>query len=264
MDPARLWMPYCGEAPRPEDWLSRWNTDPLLLAALAVLALLAALPWATRPGRRGAQRLPPALRPREGRWLLAVGLFALLYVSPLCALGSALFTARIVHDLVLFFALAPLLAHGLADARQPPRLPPWTCTALATAVFWFWHAPGPYAAALASDAVFWAMQLTLLGAATAFWLAMRRAEPPLAIAAILVSMVTMGLLGALIAFATTPWYAPHAASTSAWGLTPLADQQLAGIVMWAPGSAVYLGAALWIGLRWLRRERDGDLTVGTA
>ena len=29
-------------------------------------------------------------------------------------------------------------------------------------------------------------------------------------------------------------------------------QQLAGVVMWAPGSVAYLLAALWIGARWLR------------
>jgi len=57
----------------------------------------------------------------------------------------------------------------------------------------------------------------------------------------------MGLLGALITFAGTPLYAPHAVSTLAWGLTPLEDQQLAGLVMWAPAAALYLAAALWRG-----------------
>jgi len=57
----------------------------------------------------------------------------------------------------------------------------------------------------------------------------------------------MGLLGALITFAGAPLYAPHAVSTLAWGLTPLEDQQLAGLIMWAPAAVFYLAAALWRG-----------------
>ena len=39
MDEARRWVPYCGEAPGPEVWLSRWNLDPVLGAVLLLLAL---------------------------------------------------------------------------------------------------------------------------------------------------------------------------------------------------------------------------------
>lgn len=235
MDDIPRWIPYCGEAPGPDVWLGRWNLDPLLLAALAVLA------WAL---------WRPAAVPRAGlRW--AWGLVVLLYVSPLCALSSAFFTVRVAHHMALVLAVAPLLAQALA----PRRLPLWTCTALATAVFWLWHAPAPYAAALSSNAVYALMQLTLLASATAFWLAVRRAAPATAIAAILVAMVLMGLLGALILFAGRPLYEPHFASALAWGVAPLEDQQLAGLLMWAPGSGAYLAAAVFIGWRWLRAER---------
>jgi putative membrane protein len=50
-----------------------------------------------------------------------------------------------------------------------------------------------------------------------------------------------------------------------WGVTPLEDQQLAGIVMWAPGSIAYLAAAMWIGWRWMRRRAQAlALRVGPA
>jgi hypothetical protein len=67
-------------------------------------------------------------------------------------------------------------------------------------------------------------------------------------------MVQMGLLGALITFAANPLYAPHFATTLPWGLDPLEDQQLAGLIMWAPAAAIYLAAALFIAGRWLARE----------
>jgi putative membrane protein len=252
---APQWIPYCGEAPGPEVWLSRWNLDPVLGTILGVIGLAL---WVA-PAHAGMLSLR-----RRDALRCAWGLTVLLYVSPLCALGSAFFTARVVHHMALVFVLAPLLAIGLEAWLRRVVMPPWTCTVLATLVFWTWHAPASYEAALSSDAVFWLMQLTLLASATAFWAAIRRAGPAVALATILASMVAMGLLGALIAFAAQPMYAPHVASTLAWGVSPLADQQLAGIVMWAPGSLFYLGAALWIGWRWLHAERECVFRVGPA
>jgi putative membrane protein len=234
-----LAIPYCGPAPGPEAWLGRWNLDPVLLAALALLAFAL---W------RG--RAVPAAGLRR-----AWGLAALLYVSPLCALSSAFFTVRVGHHLALVLLLAPWLAAGLAPWLRRLPAPLWTSTAASAAVLWAWHAPAAYAAALASDALYWAMQATLLASATVFWLAVRRAGPAAAMAAILVAMVLMGLLGALITFAAQPLYEPHFASTLAWGVAPLQDQQLAGVLMWAPGSLGYLAAAVCIGWRWLQAER---------
>jgi putative membrane protein len=98
------------------------------------------------------------------------------------------------------------------------------------------------------------MQATLLGTAVAFWAAVRRSSVATAVAALLATMVQMGLLGALITFAGKPLYAPHLLSTAAWGLSPLEDQQVAGLIMWAPAAAIYLAAALLIAARWLRDE----------
>jgi cytochrome c oxidase assembly factor CtaG len=62
------------------------------------------------------------------------------------------------------------------------------------------------------------------------------------------SLFTMGLqsslLGALITFSRSPWYLVHAKTAFLWGLTPLEDQQLAGLIMWIPAGTVYVVAAL--------------------
>ena len=176
---------------------------------------------------------------RSLRWAWA--LTVLLYVSPLCALSSAFFTVRVIHHIALVLVIAPLLAFGLEPWLRRLPTPLWTCTAIAAVVFWIWHAPAPYAAALSSVAVYALMQFTLLASATAFWLAVRRVRRrPRRWRAILATTVLMGLLGALITFAARPLYAPHFASTLSWGVSPLEDQQLAGITMWAPGSIAYL------------------------
>ena len=240
-----IWIPYCGPAPPPELWLSRWNFDPVLWAALALLAFAFWRPQAHSHGM-------PHRNPLRWAWALTV----LLYVSPLCALSSAFFTVRVVHHMALVLVLAPLLAFGLEPWLRRVPMPLWTCTALAAVAFWTWHVPPPYAAAMSSVAAYALMQFTILGSGLAFWVAVRRSSPAQALAAILVTMVLMGLLGALITFATRPLYAPHFGSTLAWGVAPLEDQQLAGIVMWAPGSIAYLFTAMWIGWRWMRIERD--------
>jgi putative membrane protein len=235
------WVPYCGVAPSPAEWLGRWNLDPLVLAATAALAALAV-----------ALRACPGSRPAPGA--AAAIVFAALFVSPLCALTSALFSARVLHHVVLVAVLAPLLVAAVPARWLRGRGSLLAWTAAQTGVFWAWHLPALYAAALRDDAVYALMQASLAGVAVGFWRAIRGAPMPAATAALLATMVQMGLLGALLTFSAGPLYAPHLATTFAWGLTPLEDQQLGGLVMWAPAALLYLGAALAIVGRWLGRE----------
>ena len=241
MSAQQIWSPYCGAAPLPAEWLARWNFDPMLIAALVVLLL------AYRYFAPGAEPT------RKGAFAAAFALLLLLFVSPLCALSSALFSVRVVHHALLSALVAPLLVHALP---RPPRLPgslaAWTF--VQALVFWAWHSPGLYAFALSSDAAYWLMQASLLGTAFAFWAAIRRAPAPWAAAALLASMVQMGLLGALITFSGSALYAPHYLTTLAWGYTPLEDQQVAGLIMWAPAAGLYLAAALVLTARWFGRE----------
>jgi len=254
MDELRRWVPYCGEAPGPEMWLSRWNLDPVLGALLLLFALAV---WRLSAGGDVTRRQLLSLR---CAWVLTV----VLYVSPLCALSSAFFTVRVFHHIALVLVMAPLLAFGLDPWLRQLPTPLWTSTAVAAVTFWTWHAPAPYAAALSSDLIYALMQFTLLASATVFWIAVRRSGAAAAMGAILVTTVSMGLLGALITFAGRPLYAPHFASTLSWGVSPLEDQQLAGITMWAPGSIAYLAAAMWIGWHWMDAERKRGLRVEPA
>lgn len=219
------WTPYCGPAAMPADLLARWNLDPALLLTLAIAGVVL---W-----RRSA----PATA-----WS-ALCVLVVIFVSPLCALSSALFSARTVHHVLLVAVAAPLAAWSVPTAR-PRNLP--LATILAATVFWAWHAPAAYTWALASDAGYWLMQASLAATGLWFWMAMRSARPLAAVSALLVSTVQMGLLGALLTVAGQPVYAPHAATTWAWGLTPLQDQQAAGLIMWVPAAAIYLSVGLAI------------------
>ncbi|MCX7283310.1 MAG: cytochrome c oxidase assembly protein [Novosphingobium sp.] len=223
----QAWFPYCGAAPVPADLLSRWNFDPLLIATTLVL-----LGW-------GWWRLRSTFRARAA----AAAVVAVLFISPFCVLGSALFSVRAVHHLALTLVLAPLLVSALDGWRLPVRLGLLAATLLQIAVYWAWHFAPLYEFALSSDAAFWAMQLSITASAMVWWTTLRRASVLAAAASVLAAMVQMGLLGALLVFTGRAFYAPHWLTTQVWGLSPLEDQQIAGLVMWVLGSGAYLALA---------------------
>lgn len=228
---------YCGPPPLPDELWSSWNFDIPLLLALAMLGLVA--------------RHRPA-------GLLAVGVLFIAFVSPLCAWSAALFSARVVHHVLLVAFAAPLVALAF-PARQPsgPALP----FIVSTVVLWAWHVPVAYDLALSNMVVYWAMQLSLLGSAVWFWRSVLSAaiSPVDQILFIVASFAQMGMLGAILTFASTSLYAVHAVAPFDWGMTPLSDQQLGGLIMWVPSAVPYAIAAAMIA-----RRRWSQLSGGTA
>jgi putative membrane protein len=222
-------LPYCGAPPLPGGLA--WNSDPLLVAVL--LAGLA-LAWGPA-GRAGGRRA-----------LLAGGcVLALALLSPLCGLAVALFSARVAQHIALLLAAAPLLAMALPSRGTPAGALAGAAGAFA-AMLWLWHLPGPYALTFRSDLAWWAMHATLLGTAIWLWQGVlaSHVRPDAALLAGLATAAQMGALGAFLTFAPRPLFAPHAATTLPWGLTPLEDQQLGGLIMWVPGGMLFAALAL--------------------
>ena len=232
-------IPYCGTPPLPGELLARFNLDPVLIS---VLVLLGGLHVAHV--RRG-----PLAAPVIAGWIVA----ALAFISPLCALSVALFSARIAQHMILMLIAAPLIALGL-----PPRAPRrgtrllWLAACAFLIFLWMWHMPLPYTATFYSTAVYWSMHVTLFGSALMLWREIlhptdAHAFEALALGAL--SSMQMGMLGAILTLATHPMFFPHLTTTRAWGFTPLQDQQLGGVLMWVPGIVLFL----WAALRSLRR-----------
>ena len=71
---------------------------------------------------------------------------------------------------------------------------------------------------------------------------------------IFTTAVHTSILGALLTFAGAAWYPAYAPTTATWGLSPLEDQQIGGLIMWIPAGVVYLGAGLWLLALWLRES----------
>jgi putative membrane protein len=233
-------LPYCGTAPLPGELMMRFNTDPVLIAALVALACIHL--WAAR--RLPAGRLLSALT----GWIVAAAAF----LSPLCALSVALFAARVGQHMILVLIAAPLIAAGLPSRPAQSKWPLWTGALAFFVALWFWHMPLPYDATFHYVGVYWCMHLSLFGSAIWFWYALihqPRSHAVDAFAAGTLTSIQMGLLGAFLSLADHALFRWHLNTTWVWHLTPLEDQQLGGVLMWVPGIAIFL----WVALRSLAR-----------
>lgn len=223
--------PYCGAPPDPGGLIGRFNIDPVLILVLVALTLVH-----LRTVAPSAELRRRAL----AGWLVA----AVAFLSPLCALSVSLFAARVGQHMLLILVAAPLLAAGLPVSR----IRPFPASLAFFLALWFWHMPAPYAATFGSTPVYWSMHISLLASAVALWAALLHAPPERAgqaLAAGFASSLHMGFLGALLALAGRPMFAPHYLTTFAWGLTPIEDQQLGGVLMWVPGIFLFL----WVAMR---------------
>jgi putative membrane protein len=263
----------------PPDLWSLWSWEPAVIFCLALSAWLYV---------RGVRSLWRASTVGHGlrRWevtAFGVGWLALwvALISPLHTLGSMLFAAHMVQHEVLMVVAAPLLVLGrpliawvwglpfawrrrlgsLGKWERVQRgwrmltthLPSWF---LQAGVLWGWHAPGLFQAALESESIHALQHLSFLVSALLFWWALihgRQAMRGYGASALLVFTTSLhsSALGALLTFAAVPWYRTYQGSTPLWGITPMEDQQLAGLIMWVPTSVLYLCAGLALCTAWL-------------
>jgi cytochrome c oxidase assembly factor CtaG len=131
------------------------------------------------------------------------------------------------------------------------------------AIFLGWHDPYAYNAALESELIHDLEHLTFFATAMLFWWLVIGAGPRLRhlsfglrigllIAAVPVNMAA----GIAISFASQPIYTYYTSVPRLWGLTVMQDQMLGGIIMWIPGTMMYLLAALILLSRVVQAEAD--------
>lgn len=189
---------------------------------------------------------------------MAQHMLLLLVAGPLLATGAA--------SLPLSLAAPPPLRRHLARRRAAPTLRglrrPVAYALLAggvqTASLWYWHLPGPYVAGVDHPVAHAVEHLCFMTTAWLFWtpvLGAPRHRPPEPVVVLLLvgALLPASALGAVLTFAPEPVYPDRVL-----GADPLADQQLAGLVMWVPMDAVLLVVALTVFLRWLVRLDRSD------
>jgi len=252
-----------------------WTLGPLVTVPLGLTLLLHAIGMARLWQRsdRGRTAL------RRDALLFAAGWLSLAgaLVSPLHEAGERSFALHMIeHEIIMLVSALLLVAarpgaaflwafpssirQALGGAGRWPlwRLfaDPFVATALQAVVIVVWHVPWLFDLTLRSDGWHIAQHLSFVGSALLFWWAMLygRAGPFVAAACLFVTSMIGGGLGALMALSNSPWYPSYVAlGLTPAGLTPEQDQQLAGLIMWVPGGAWHLAAALWFLARGLRR-----------
>jgi putative membrane protein len=273
----------CFGASAPE---TTWTVGPaIVLPLLAVASLYAGGAWRLwrRIGRSHALRLRQAILFAAGWIALAVAL-----ITPLHALSERLFSAHMIEHELMMAVAAPLLAASAPGAAMMWGLPrswrrgfgrishagllasiwtyltrPVVATVLHGVAIWIWHVPGLFEAALERGFLHYAQHASFLGTALLFWWVMlprRGAEQGLGAAVMHLFLTSMhtSLLGVLLVLSPRLWYPANTSISELWGLTPLEDQQLAGLVMWVPAGLVYGSAALLLAGLWITSSSRSD------
>lgn len=199
--------------------------------------------------------------------VFGIGLLGIAWFGPLPELAGHSFAAHMGMHVLVVAVAAPLLAIGLAGGRFDParKAPavflPIPASMIELMVIWAWHAPALHHAARHSSTMLMLEQASFLVVGLLVWIAafggegkQRRERAAAGIAGLLFTSMHMTLLGVLLALAPRPLY-PHA-GINAFGLSPLQDQHLGGVLMLVFGGAAYLAGGLYLLAGLLRETRD--------
>ncbi len=210
--------------------------------------------------------------------------------SPIDTVADQLFSVHMVQHMLLLFVVPPLLVWGrppvafmwafrsrsrrvLGNLWTRLRLNRVVQALMHPSVVWvaftgsfvFWHFPKPFQWALENEGIHTLEHLCFLITGLMFWTIViepsgrRRLSYGATLVHVATTAILGGLPGALILLAQYPLYPVQTAGAAAWGLTPMQDQQLAGVIMWVPGGFAYVATVSWIFARWMedaeRQER---------
>jgi cytochrome c oxidase assembly factor CtaG len=251
--------------------LSGWEWDPSVIVGCA--ALMIGYLFVVRfrsPGK--------VLSFASGVLILLLAL-----VSPLDALADEyLFSAHMVQHLLLVLVVPPLLLLGIPESTAREALKyrlvarweqilgrPVIAWSLGVGTLWLWHVPSFYNAALDYEWIHIIEHLSFLITSVIFWWPVlapaseRRLSAPMVLVYLMPAGVANTLLGIVLAYSPGILYPAylHPSDTlgilhlvrDEWGLSAKDDQTLGGLLMWFPGSFVYIGAIFTILLRWFIR-----------
>jgi putative membrane protein len=266
-----------------------WEFAPLVIVPLVVTAALygAGLLRLWRRAGAGKGISGWAAASFVAGWLTLV----VSLVSPVAWLSEILFSVHMTQHTLLLLVAAPLLTFGqpvlawmwalggarretVAHALRGTRMvhawhavtAPLTVFLVQALALWLWHIPSWYEAALHNDAIHALEHLCFVLAGSLFWWAMvhgsyGRQGYGLGVLYVFMTAIHSSALGALLTIAPEVWYGEYARQGAVWRVDALADQQLAGLLMWIPAGVIFIVFGLALLAAWLgeseRRVRFG-------
>jgi putative membrane protein len=177
----------------------------------------------------------------------AVVLAAVAFLS---RLGEMLFAAHMMQHLLLIAVAAPLLVLGGVQIRMPPQAG-W---ALFISVFLFWHWPTAFQWASRKPQTELLELGSILASAIAFWsgiLGNVRLNDGARALLVMTAAILTDLPGVVMLFAPRAICVMPGENAARFGLTPLQDQQIAGLLMWVPANLVFFAIATFLFARWI-------------
>jgi putative membrane protein len=203
--------------------------------------------------------------------IAGLAVIAVAQLSPVETASHQWFAAHMIQHLLLMLIAAPLVVLGRANLLLLGALPPeWRPAVLRfgrrlrglrhpvvtwllfAAALWGWHLPGPYQAALRSSWLHLAEHVSFFGTAVLWWasvLGRRRLAHAPAMAFVFTTMLHASWFAALLTFSPRVLYPFYAVQRFA-GVTPLQDQQLAGVLMWVPPGILYVSVIVVLFFQW--------------
>jgi putative membrane protein len=239
-----------------------WSIHPEATLATAALAVGYYLAVRNRPPSPG----------RVASFAAGIVLLVATAVTPLDPLSYHLLSAHLLQNValaewapaLLVLGLPPYLAArlgrypGMRALTYPPvALSIWVTT------YFLWHLPWAYDAALEHPALLLhAEHASYVAAGCLFWWPVLHEEPralPDAGRAgyLFAAFLLASPLGLLLALLPDPIYDYYDDPSELWGLSPLTDQQIAGVTMAGEQAFVFFAAFTYFFFRFLAREEQG-------
>lgn len=272
--------------------LTSWDPRAEVIFVLALAGIIYLRGYLRLRNRTASNRQFSRLQARAwwrpASYLSGLVIIAVALMSPIDVLATQLFTMHMVQHVLLVMIAPPLMLianplpyslWGLPDQLRPGagrllrqgsqfrvRLKQATGAGLVwmlfVVIYWGWHDARMYTLALQNGLLHDVEHLSFFTVSLLFWWHAIGAGPrihkvfsPAVRIAFLLSAIPINMIaGVAIAFANSPIYPFYAAMPRLWGLSVMDDQQLAGVIMWVPGSMMYLIAALFLAARWLSQE----------
>ena len=274
--------------------LLSWDIRLEILLPLTLLGAFQFIGW-RRLRQRGAGRFANGWR--LASYLTGLALLILALLSPIDVLSGQLFFMHMIQHLLLVMVVPPLLwlagpfATGLWALPRPLRLrvggwfqqeggvrrllrlttQPGLSWLLFVGVLYGWHDPTAYSLAQGNGWIHDLEHLSFFGTAMLFWWRVVGAGPHIhgknsllsRIGYVLAVVPPNMLLGVAIALAESPIYPYYLGVPRLYGISLLDDQMMAGLIMWIPGSMMYIAAALVLIARlFINADRRSDLSKG--
>ena len=263
--------------PQGYDWAT-WKLYPSFLVGWLLLGgVYFLLVGPLRPRFPGSRPVPPT---KLLSFVAAMAVMLLALQGPLHEVSDYfLFSAHMVQHLVLILIMPPFLLAAIPDWMLRPLVNvraigraarwltfPLVAFALNNVVFGLWHFPGPYDLMMRNHDVHVAMHLMIMVTGVIMWWPVMsplpelpRIAPPLQMIYLFVLGIPMMVVAALITFSDSELYTWYAEAPRIFGISPLDDQRLGGVIMWVPGALVLWIAITYVYFRWTRaEERDGS------